>query len=109
MNCKECVATNDESFKFCGECGYDLLQDSFCTQCGKPLKLGANFCVDCGTKVGSLANLTVSGKVLGASQSSGNKVVADTTFARFLAEQTRWWVPLLLVSLLLMVEGASAS
>ena len=60
VRCSRCGVEIDDSFETCPNCGNNLAQqktaaessdESACSNCGEPLKLDAEFCSKCGTKV----------------------------------------------------------
>ena len=48
--CPSCGAQNNESAKFCAECGTRFAVN-VCPSCGAQTKSGAKFCAECGTKL----------------------------------------------------------
>ena len=49
MNCIKCSFENDDSARYCENCGSPMTL--VCAQCGCPQKTGAKFCKECGTPV----------------------------------------------------------
>ncbi len=50
MNCPNCNAP-DQTGSYCAECGAAL--NATCPSCGAPVRAGADFCTQCGTRLGS--------------------------------------------------------
>lgn len=48
MNCQVCGKDNPDDFKFCQECGQELIKIHFCPACGYKNQAAAKFCTDCG-------------------------------------------------------------
>ena len=53
LECPRCSETVDAEDAFCGECGYDLLQELpiLCPTCGKAAPTNQSFCRTCGTSL----------------------------------------------------------
>jgi class 3 adenylate cyclase/tetratricopeptide (TPR) repeat protein len=49
LTCAACSAANDESAKFCSQCGQPLIRN--CSGCSKALPSNAKFCPECGAPV----------------------------------------------------------
>ena len=49
MHCPQCQHQNNESAKFCEECGARLI--TACPQCGQAVSPTAKFCAECGTSL----------------------------------------------------------
>jgi Double zinc ribbon len=47
MRCPRCQAENDQSARFCEDCGARL--EATCPNCGTPITPGKKFCRSCGT------------------------------------------------------------
>lgn len=50
ISCPRCSALNEKGARFCVGCGFRLLQDPVCKNCGATLSPASNFCPVCGTK-----------------------------------------------------------
>jgi len=112
MNCKKCGAENEESSKFCGKCGHALSQKIICAKCGKQLKPDSEFCGECGAKNDSSTSVIYRRAEAEEmhrklNSANGGKDEFVKSFWLFLSEFTWWWVPLSLVSFLLIGEGAN--
>jgi hypothetical protein len=113
MNCNKCGAENDGASNYCQKCGERLVRELFCAKCGKPLKPDLKFCVECGTQI-DLPVLTsviyphaeAEEKYWNVDESGGLIDVSGKTFGIFLSKHTWWWIPILLVSFLLIGQGA---
>lgn len=60
--CPECKTNHTQNTTFCSECGEFMglvprssKHGESCSHCGKPLRVGANYCTSCGIKVKELA------------------------------------------------------
>lgn len=51
IKCTQCNTENEESNKFCRECGAKLEVAVFCEMCGTKLAPGAKFCPECGARL----------------------------------------------------------
>ena len=53
MHCSQCKHQNNDTAKFCEECGARLL--TVCPRCGQQVNPTAKFCAECGTALTSKA------------------------------------------------------
>lgn len=112
MKCNKCGAENDESSKYCSECGVELLKELSCPGCGKLLKPGAEFCVECGKKIERISNVIQAPAksdtgIENVDRSDGQFDISKKTFGLYLSEYSWWWVPILPVSILLFGYGSN--
>ena len=69
MHCPQCQHQNNESAKFCEECGARLI--TACPQCGQSVSPTAKFCAECGTSL--TRQFTVQSLESGVQKASGSK------------------------------------
>ena len=55
--CSICGTVNNESAKFCFECGNKFEEQKVCPQCGKIYREGMKFCPQCGVSLVNGANI----------------------------------------------------
>ena len=76
MHCPECGAGNDDSARFCEDCGSPLALT--CQNCGTPATPGKRFCRQCGAAVPDSRSADASSRVVeGAVARGANEAIAE--------------------------------